>query len=186
MRTLMALVVLLRGVNVGGHKTFRPTILAEQLKHLDAVNIGAAGTLVIRRPVTRARLRAELTRRLPFDAHMIICQGREILGLISHGPFSRQPVRPDIVRFVSVLSQRPKTEPSMPLSFPPGGRWLLRILGREERFVFGLYRRHMKVINYLGAVDRLFGVPVTTRNWNTITAIAKVLGTKRRDPPASR
>ncbi len=24
--------------------------------------------------------------------------------------------------------------------------------------------------------DRLFGVPVTTRNWNTITAITRVLG----------
>ena len=44
----MALVVLLRGVNVGGHRTFRPTTLAEQLRHLDAVNVGAAGTFVIR------------------------------------------------------------------------------------------------------------------------------------------
>lgn len=33
----------------------------------------------------------------------------------------------------------------------------------------------MKVISYLGALDRLFGVPVTTRNWNTVTAIAGVL-----------
>jgi hypothetical protein len=31
----VALAVLLRGVNVGGHRTFRPTALAEQLKHLD-------------------------------------------------------------------------------------------------------------------------------------------------------
>jgi uncharacterized protein (DUF1697 family) len=38
-----------------------------------------------------------------------------------------------------------------------------------------MYRRHMKVIGYLGTLDRLFGVPVTTRNWNTFTAIAKVL-----------
>ena len=71
----MALVVLLRGVNVGGHRTFRPTTLAEQLKHLDAVNIGAAGTFVIRRPVTPAQLRAELARRLPFDAEIMICRG---------------------------------------------------------------------------------------------------------------
>ena len=42
-------------------------------------------------------------------------------------------------------------------------------------FVFGVYRRHMKVIGYLGRLDRLFGVPITTRSWNTITAIAKVL-----------
>ena len=47
----MALVVFLRGVNVGGHRSFRPTTLAEQLKHLDAVNIGAAGTFVIRQPI---------------------------------------------------------------------------------------------------------------------------------------
>ena len=63
----------------------------------------------------------------------------------------------------------------MPMSFPSSGRWLLRILAREGRFVFGLYRRHMKVISYLSKVDRLFGVPVSTRNWNTIIAIARVL-----------
>src|SRR6185436_14460123 len=72
---LVALVVLLRGVNVGGHRAFRPSALAEKLKRLDAVNIGAAGTLVIRRPVTRAHLRAELIRNLPFDAEIMICDG---------------------------------------------------------------------------------------------------------------
>ena len=33
----------------------------------------------------------------------------------------------------------------------------------------------MKTIRYLNKIDTLFGVPVTTRNWNTITAIVKVL-----------
>jgi uncharacterized protein (DUF1697 family) len=162
-------------VNVGGYRTFRPARLAEQLKHLDAVNIGAAGTLVIRRPVTRAQLRAELQRRLPFEAEIVICPGRQIVRLLSRNPFAGQPVRPHIVRFVSVLSQRPKAVPSTPISYPSSGKWLLRILAREDRFVFGLYRRHMKVIGYLGRLDRLFGVPVTTRNWNTITAIGQVL-----------
>lgn len=172
----MALVVLLRGVNVGGHRTFRPTTLTEQLKHLDAVNIGAAGTFVIRQPITQAQLRAELARRLPFEAEIMICQGREIVRMMSQNHFADQPVRPDIVRFVSVLSQRPRSAPPTPMSFPASGKWLLKIIARDNRFVFGLYRRHMKVISYLGTFDRLFGVPVTTRNWNTITAIAKVLG----------
>ena len=171
----MALVVLLRGVNVGGHKTFRPSVLASQLKHLDAVNIGAAGTLVIRRPVTKTQLRAELARKLPFDAEVMICQGREITRLMSPNHFANVPVRPDIVRFVSVLSQRPRSAPSTPMSFPSSGKWLLKILARDNRFVFGVYRRHMKVISHLGTFDRLFGVPVTTRNWNTMTAIAGVL-----------
>ena len=171
----MALVVLLRGVNVGGHRTFRPSTLAEQLKHLDAVNIGAAGTFVIRRPVTPPQLRAELTRRLPFDTEIVICQGREIVRLMSRNHFADQPVRPDIVRFVSVLSKRPRSAPSTPMSFPSSGKWLLKILMRDNRFVFGVYRRHMKTIRYLTMVDTLFGVPVTTRNWNTFTTILKVL-----------
>ena len=172
----MALVVLLRGVNVGGHRTFRPTTLAGQLEHLDAVNIGAAGTFVIRRPVSQAQLRAELASKLPFDTEVMICEGREIVRLMSQDHFADQPVRPDVVRFLSVLSQRPRSAPSTPMSFPSSGEWLLKILARDNRFVFGVYRRHMKAIGYLGTLDRLFGVPATTRNWNTITAIARVLG----------
>jgi len=35
-------------------------------------------------------------------------------------------------------------------------------LARDNRFVFGVYRRHMKAIGYLGTFDRIFGVPATT------------------------
>ena len=39
----------------------------------------------------------------------------------------------------------------------------------------GLYRREMKAIGYLGKIEKLLGVPVTTRNWNTIEKVAKIL-----------
>ena len=172
----MALVVLLRGVNVGGHRTFRPSTLAQQLKHLGAVNIGAAGTFVIRKPITRTRLRAELTRRLPFETQIMICEGRDIVRLVSENPFANQPAGSDIVRFVTVLAQRPRSAPPTPIVLPPTGPWLVKVVAMQNRFVLGLYRRHMKVIGYLGTLDRRFGAPSTTRNWNTITAIAKVLG----------
>lgn len=171
----MALVVLLRGVNVGGHKTFRPKRLTEELKHLGVVNIGAAGTFVVRQPVTRTKLRAEFERRLPFDAEIVICTGREILRLTSQDYFSGQPAGPDIVRFVSVLARKPRSTPATPIKFPARGTWQLKILARDGRFLFGMYRRHMKAIGHLGTLDKLFGVPATTRNWNTIGAIAKVL-----------
>ena len=171
----MALVVLLRGVNVGGHRTFRPRGLAQGLKHLGAVNIGAAGTFVIRPPVTRAQLRAELVRKLPFDAEIVICDGRELVRVMSHDHFAGQPVAPDVVRFVSVLSRRPRLVPRLPMSFPSTGEWLLKILARDDRFIFGVYRRHMKVIGYLGSLDRVFGAAATTRNWNTIASIVRVV-----------
>jgi uncharacterized protein (DUF1697 family) len=171
----VAFVVFLRGVNVGGHRTFRPSRLAQQLRHFDAVNIGAAGTFVIRQPATQAQLRAEIARRLPFDAEIVICRGREIVRLVEQNVFSGHPVRPDVVRFVSVLTRRARSTPPLPVRLPASGRWLLQVLGREGRFVLGQYRRHMKTIGHLGALDRIFGVPVTTRNWHTIAAISMVL-----------
>ena len=171
----MSHVVLLRGVNVGGHRTFRPKQLAEQLKHLGAVNIGAAGTFVIRRRISQAKLRAEFARRLPFDTDIAICEGRQVTRLMSLRVFEKHPPRPDITRFVSVLCRSPRSVLQLPIAFPASGQWLVKIVGREGRFVCGMYRRHMKTIGYLGKLDQIVGAPVTTRNWNTITAIAKVL-----------
>jgi uncharacterized protein (DUF1697 family) len=171
----MALVVFLRGVNVGGHRTFKPAALVKQLAHLDAVNIGAAGTFVIRKRVSRAKVRAELARRLPFETHMMICEGRDITKLVSRDPFSRETARPDVVRFISVLSRVPREFPTLPVHLPPSGQWLLQVLARDGQFVVGQYRRHMKTIGYLGTLDRVLGTPVTTRNWNTIGAIIKIL-----------
>jgi uncharacterized protein (DUF1697 family) len=146
--------VFLRGINVGGHRTFRPTKLVDALKHLGAVNIGAAGTLVLRRANTQAQARAEVARILPFVAEIVVCQGRDISNIISKNPFARQSARPGVVRFVSVLSQRPRLTPSTPMRFPPTGQWLM---------------------------DRLYGVSATTRNWNTIAAIARTLGNDPTD-----
>ncbi len=171
----MALVVFLRGINVGGHKTVRPTILAQQLKRYDVVNVGAAGTFVVRRPISQSQLRMEFERRLPFQAEVIICRGAELLSAASVHRFGDAPIRSDIVRFVSVLSRRPRRPPRTPFDLPPDGRWFLRILASEGRFLFGLYRRHMLTIRYLGTMDRVFAATVTTRSWSTITAIAKTL-----------
>ena len=168
-------VVLLRGVNVGGHRIFRPARLAEQLQHLGAVNIGAAGTFVIRNAVTQAQLRAELAERLPFETQIMICRSQEIAKLLSRDWFAGRPSRPDIVRFVSVLSRVPRLAPPLPMTLPAHGQWLLSVLARDGRFVIGEYRRQMKAIGCLGTLDRVFGSSATTRNWNTITAIAKAL-----------
>ena len=171
----MALVVLLRGVNVGGHKAFRPGVLASQLSHLGAVNIGAAGTFVIHSPVTRSKLRDELATRLPFGCDIMICDGRQLVRLLSNDVFGGRPAPPGIVRFVSVLSKVPRLMPRLPIVLPSSGQWLVQVRAREGRFVIGQYRRHMKTIAHLAALDRLFGVPATTRNWNTMTAIARAL-----------
>src|SRR5437867_2659194 len=103
----MALVVFLRGVNVSGHKAFQPTALAKELADFDAVNVGAAGTLVFRKPISQALLRAELLRRLPFKPEMMICRAADLLDLASQMPFGKELADKDITRYVSVLAKRP-------------------------------------------------------------------------------
>lgn len=172
----MALVVFLRGVNVGGHRTFRPSILASELSNFDVVNVGAAGTFVVRKPGSRARFRAELLRKLPFEAEVALCDGRDLLRLETENPFDSEPSGPDIVRFVSILSKAGRVRARLPITLPSGGgEWLVRVIASQNRFVFGEYRRHMKTIGYLGQIDKLFSVPATTRNWNTILAIVRIL-----------
>jgi uncharacterized protein (DUF1697 family) len=171
----VALIVFLRGVNVGGHRTFRPSILARELSHYDVVNVGAAGTFVVRKPGSRARFRAELLRKLPFDAKVVFCDPRDLIRLEMENPFGTEPARPDIVRFVSILSKAGRVRASLPITLPPRGEWFVRVIASKNRFVLGMYRRRMKTISYLGQIDKLFGVPATTRNWNTVIAIVRIL-----------
>src|SRR5208282_2942763 len=129
----MALVVFLRGVNVGGHRTFRPSILARELNGYDVVNVGAAGTFVVRKPVlgtsgSRARFRAALLRKLPFEAQIVLCDGGDLLRLEKENPFGTQPSPPDIVRFVSILSKAGGVRASLPVTFPSDGDWLVRVM----------------------------------------------------------
>ena len=162
-------------MNVGGTNRCQPALIAKELAKFGVVNIGAVGTFVVREDVSESTLRAAIAKKLPFKCEIMICPAREIINLTSKDPFSRQPSGPDITRFVSVLHKRPRTLPALPFSLPSDDNWLLKIIAIENRFVLGLYRREMKAISYLGKIEKLLGVPATTRNWNTIQKVAQIL-----------
>lgn len=171
----MACVVFLRAVNVGGANLCRPAQIAKELATFDVVNIGAVGTFVVRKDVSESDLRAAFARKLSFKCEIMICPARDITKLIAKDPFAGQPSGPDITRFVSVLHKRLRPLPSLPLSLPSDDDWLLRIFGIQGQFVLGVYRRQMKAIGYLGKVEKTLRAPVTTRSWNTIEKIVKIL-----------
>jgi uncharacterized protein (DUF1697 family) len=171
----MRWVVFLRGVNVGKANRCQPAVIASQLWRLGVINIGAVGTFVVRKNVSESALRTAIAKKLPFKCEIMICPARDILKLTGRDPFPGHPSGPEITRFVSVAARRPHTLPNIPLSLPSDGDWLLKIIAIENRFVLGLYRRQMKAIGYLGKIEKLLGVPVTTRNWNTMQRVAKTL-----------
>ncbi len=171
----MALIVFFRGINVGGHRAFRPSVLGKELGIYDAVNVGAAGTLVIRKPGSRSKFLAELRRKLSFEATIAFCDGRDLIRLEMGNPFGTEPRRPDVVQFVSILSEAGSRSVSLPIALPEGEEWLVRIIGSKNRLVYGVYRRHMRTISCLGQIDQLFGAPATTRSWSTILSVLRIL-----------
>lgn len=176
----MAIVVFVRGANVGGHRRFQPSIVAKKLQQYGVVNVGATGLFVVRNPGSPEQFRSELLRHLPFETHVVTCDAADVLALEKGVSFGEGSDAADIVRFVSVLAAPPRARlPKMPFGIPANDDWYVRIVGRKKEFVYGIYRRHMKTISYLGQIDKALGVPATTRNWNTVAAVIKILKSDR-------
>ena len=169
----MASVVFFRAVNVGGHQKFQPSVLAKQLAEFGVVNIGAAGTFVVRENVSQTKLSDEILRRLPFKPELMICPARDVLALAGGNWFGAAPAGKDVGRFVSVLQKAPRTKPPLPLEQPAGAKWEVRIVAITGRFALSVRRLGQTYSN--AVVEKHLGVPATTRNWNTIEAIREVL-----------
>jgi uncharacterized protein (DUF1697 family) len=172
----MAAVVFMRGVNVGGRKSFRPAAFAKELSGFDVVNIGAAGTFIVRKPVAQSRLRAELLSRLPFEAEVMICRASEIMDLVSADPFSRKGSIQGTRRFVTVLAKRPRTTPRLPLSRPTGKAWQVKVMELRGKFALSLWRRTKGSLVYPNeVVEKELAVAATTRTWGTVARIYNIL-----------
>jgi uncharacterized protein (DUF1697 family) len=131
---------------------------------------------VIRKPIGEAAVRAGFVAQLPFETHLTICRGRDLLDLAAAKPFSNLSAGNDTRPFVSVLAKRPRTLPRLPISQPPGEKWQVRIVGVSGKLVLSLLRRLGKTILYPNeVVEKHFGIPATTRNWNTIVTLCEIL-----------
>ena len=172
----MAAVIFMRGVNVGGHRPFRPAAFAKELSAFEVVNVGAAGTFIVYKTVSHATLRAELLRRLPFKAELMICRARDLMDLASADPFPREASVKGVRRFVSVLAKRPPTMHRFPFSHPAGRAWQVKVVGLRGKFALSLWRRIGKAMVYPNeVVEKQLAIPATTRNWDTISKIYNIL-----------
>jgi uncharacterized protein (DUF1697 family) len=171
----MALVAFLRGVNVGKHKRFLPAQLARDLAALDVVNVGAAGTFVVRAAVSKAALLSEVRTRLAFDADIFIVKGSELIAFAGSAPFGKRPPAANEQRFLSVM-KKARPSPRLPVFYPAGDNWQVKVVEVAGTLVASIWRRQPGTPIYPNAaVEKQLGV-ATTRNWNTIETICGILG----------
>jgi uncharacterized protein (DUF1697 family) len=158
---------------VGGYQKFQPGKLAEELAQFDVVNIGAAGTFVVRVNVSQTKLRAEVLRRLPFKPELMICAARDVLELAQSKPFRNVSAGKDIGQFVTVIQKVPRVKLQRPIEQPTGDQWEVRIVAIIGRFALSVRRLGQTYSN--AVVEKYLGIPATTRSWTTIEAIREVL-----------
>jgi uncharacterized protein (DUF1697 family) len=173
----MQVVAFLRAVNVGG-KTLRTAALADAL---GLVNVAAAGTFVALQARSAAAVAAAIRKRLPFETEVIALPGSEILALLEGSPFAR--AQGDAQRFASFLAGEPGSV-RLPVDRPEGSDWEVRVALVSGRCALCLRRPGGPRALYPNAVvEKVLGVPATTRGWATLEAVGKILREGRVSAP---
>src|ERR1051325_9116384 len=100
----MALVVFMRAVNVGGYQKFQPAELAKKQAGLDVVNIGAAGTFVVRAQIAEKTLRKKILAEMGFEPAMMVVSADDLIELVKAKPFGKKLTR-NTRGFVSIMER---------------------------------------------------------------------------------
>jgi len=172
----MGHVVFLRAANVGGRNVFRPAQLARDLAHLHVVNVGAAGTFVVRGRASAATIRREILDRLPFEPALVVVPAREVLALVDGAPFAGVRFSKDRRGWAAVLDRRPRLVPELPVFVPGKGAWSVRFDRVDGRFALGQWQRRSGGFVFPShVVEKALGGTATTRWWETIERVARLL-----------
>ena len=172
----MGWVVFLRAVNVGKHNRFQPSLLAKQLAKFGVINVGAVGTFVVREDVTEKALRAAILRELPIKCDVMIRPAKEIVDLARENPLKDEKIDKDRRVFLTVMAKPLEKQPKLPIYAPNASKWEVKIVWITGVCALSLWRRLKKNSLYPNQVlEKEFGVATTTRSWNTIEKVTKIL-----------
>jgi len=171
----MAHVVFLRAANVGGKNVFRPAQLAAALAHLEVVNVGAAGTFVVRSSASATAIRREFLSRLPYQPAIAVRPARELIALAKSAPFKGVAFSKDLRGWAAVLCGKLKSKPTLPLMRPTGKAWSVRFDRIEGPYALGLWRRADGFVSPNQLVEDALGVPATMRYWETFEKVAGLI-----------
>jgi uncharacterized protein (DUF1697 family) len=164
-------IVLLRGINVGGHARIAMADLRAMLTDLgydDVATVLQSGNAVVTANASAARIATDVSARLHADTKLAVtCVVRtvdEMRTALDRDPYEGHANDP--AKYVIGFMDRAPTEAKVarmdPASFAPDE---FRIIGREA-YIWcpdGLRDTKLTAPNF----ERKLGVSMTVRNWNT-------------------
>ena len=173
-------VAFLRAINVGGHAKVNMSELREAFAAAGCRNVRThiqSSNVIFESPAQDLakllhNVLAKLRNLLDGEQVIMLRTAGEIEEIIRKAPFKDVEAEPGIKLYVAFLSQKPRSKPRLPLV---SSREALEAVAISDREVFVVSRR--KKNGFFGfpnlLVEKELGVPATTRNWTTVSKIAR-------------
>lgn len=174
-------VALLRGINVGGNKKVPMADLKKLLASMgfsDVQTLLNSGNVVFKgkaMPIDQLekKLETAIEKHFGFPVPVIVRSGEEMKQLIDSDPFSGIEVTKDIRLYLSFLKNEPKEVPAIPWQTDDGAFRILEY--RNATVISMLDLSKTKTVVGMKALEDFFGKNITTRNWNTVVKIGKLI-----------
>ncbi|MEW6758044.1 MAG: DUF1697 domain-containing protein [Acidobacteriota bacterium] len=180
----------LRAVNVGGRASVR---MADLCRVFSEAGCGEVRTVIqsgnvlfeppggLTPPLERAIL-AGVRGLVGREAAVCFRSLKAIQDLVSEAPFSGVDNPSQAKLYVTFLARRPRVLPSLPISSPKEGLDVLALRNLDVVVVSRPLRKGM--CGFPNAfVESVFGVPATSRNWNTVRRMAGGVSAARKGSP---
>lgn len=167
-------IVLIRGINVGGHKKIAMADLRALLESLglaDVKSLLQSGNLVFRSgrrtcAEVEQLLEVEAAKRLAVDAAFFVRTAEEWKGIVAHNPFHKEAERDPGHLVVMCLKDAPDKAALKALQAAIVGPEIVRANARHLYIVFPNGIGTSRLTNAL--IEKKLGTRGTARNWNTV------------------
>jgi uncharacterized protein (DUF1697 family) len=177
---MITYIALLRGINVGGNKIIKMQELKAMFQSLQFNNVRTyiqSGNVVFESgEVSSSRvgevIEQEIKATFGFDVSVMIRTLEELERTLANNPFNLSN-EVDFKRlYVSFLAAEPSADSLEKLHPYENGADKLRIVGKE---LYVLYEISVsKSALFKVSMDKLLGMPVTARNWNTVNKLVEM------------
>jgi uncharacterized protein (DUF1697 family) len=177
---LETFIALLRGINVAGQKKIHMADLRSMFEALglsDVQSYVQSGNVVFRsagrdRAALRAAIEAQVEQTFGFAVALLLRDGADMQRIVDDNPFTTTRREDSARLYVTFLARQPSAARLAALAVPAGSADEFALAG-EEIYLFcpngyGISRLSNTFF------EKKLDVPATTRNWNTVNALAKM------------
>jgi uncharacterized protein (DUF1697 family) len=167
-------IALLKGVNIGGHKTIAMADLRKLCARLgfgEARTLLQSGNLVFRGSARKGaalerQLEEVVEKRLGIRTDVFVRDAKEWKAIVARNPFTSEARSDPSHLAVMFLGKAPQAGEVEALREAIAGPEQIRIIGREAYIYYPNGFARSRVTNVL--IEKKLGARATGRNWNTV------------------